>query len=121
MNQLTYRDQQAWRKHLIAAIDAGDAARAAALASDAPAEDAQTGEDQFLLGRAAELAGETERAEQLYRTALAAEDMPTWCIGATAGALAGLLTRTARADEAAPLFEQSLACKDIERDRKSVV
>ena len=114
MNQLTYRDQQAWRKHLIAAIDAGDAARAAALASDAPAEDAQTGEDQFLLGRAAELAGETERAEQLYRTALAAEDMPTWCIGATAGALAGLLTRTARADEAAPLFEQSLACKDIE-------
>ncbi len=114
MNQLTYRDQQAWRKHLIAAIDAGDAARAAALASDAPAEDAQTGEDQFLLGRAAELAGETERAEQLYRTALAAEDMPAWCVGATAGALAGLLTRTARADEAAPLFEQSLACKDIE-------
>ena len=113
MNQLTYRDQQAWRKHLIAAIDAGDAARAAALASDAPAEDAQTGEDRFLLGRAAELAHETERAEQLYRAALAAADMPAWCVGATAGALAGLLTRTARADEAAPYFEQSLAQKDL--------
>ena len=104
MSQLTYRDQQAWREQLIAAIDAGDAETAASLAADAPEERAQTGEDRFLLGRAAELAHETERAEQLYRAALAAADMPAWCVGATAGARAGLLTRTARADEAAPYF-----------------
>jgi len=113
MSQLTYREVRAWRDALVAAIDAGDAAQAAALAEQAPESAQRTGEQMYLLGRAAGLAQDTERAEALYRAALASGDTPAWCKGAAASALADLLVHTARADEAAPYFEQSLACKDV--------
>ncbi len=110
--QGSYRVLRQLRQALATAIDAGDEAGIARLVAQYPEDTQLGGEDCYLLGRVAERMKETERAEVLYRQALAAQDIPAWCRGAAASSMAALLVRTARGDEAGPYYEQSLAAKD---------
>ena len=112
---LTYRELRDLRRALIQAIDGQKLEQAAQLVARYPEDEALlAGEDLYLLGRVAEMTQATAQAEQLYRRALAAGDMPSWCRGAAASSMAALLVRTARGEEAGPFYELSLSCKTLE-------
>ena len=99
------------REALAAAIDVGHKRRVRSLLRTLASKEAQEGVDLFLMGRGTLLLGDVETGEACLRQAEQAGDLPDWCRGACASALARIYEKTGRLEEAERALRASLAEK----------
>ncbi len=100
------------KRQLIAALDAGDLSNIRCLVANYPIENL-SGEDMFLLGRAAYSMQEWQEAESLLQAAWK-ETLPDWCRGAVASTLALLYQKMGECEKALPYYHKSLNYKTID-------
>ena len=112
-------ERRCWEAVLAAYIDGGEKERALTAAAAYAEQFAQQGWGafdgvaHFLIGRAMYLAGDAKDAEAHFQAALADEDFTGWYRGATYSIYATLCRELGRAAEAAALYRQSIAYKDL--------